>query len=744
MHCYPWFGFSLSVNVIYVCFLSLLLGRHFALDTNSNITTLTICVILERGSREILTNYDKVGAGIDMGLDYVHDDILPPEIRLRKVYRDAGDSCSVSQMQKAALEAMSLMREGIQCDLYLGPGCVEAVIDICNIAAFTGTPVISFPTGGITSATNPRHTFPMLIRMSFRLQAISDTIIIILKTLSMVHTHVLVDMSVGFHVSLSMILYERLRAAGNTDYLRYNKYEYLEVNVTDREIRRHLRSLSLSSRAVILLCGGVLTRRIMFLASQLGMTSGDYLYIATELFESYYWGIFTWRGDEEKEDQILRAYDSLLLIAMDEMANNYYKIFKDVFLERAESDYGYNFQTEGPFQIDPADATVAAMFDSIVLYASAVRAVSEAGENIKNYSAILDAMKGKTYESPITSKISMDASGDRVRRFYVQDILPQGQYDNVLEINGTSLEVTVNGGFHWPGSGQPPVDVPFCGFDGNDPKCSKAFRNAVIIGSVLAVFSVFCGISTGRWYYKRHAKKNPFWWRISPDELDVVPAHRPTTVSTAEVPQLKNSNESLDSINEKPQFQPVSLVADYRGVRVRLVQCPEKMYRPSHAVVRDLNIIKSLHHNNLLKFIGISLDEQGYCQYCLEEQSEKGSLFDLIAHETHIIDEVFKLSFIRDIVQGMQYLHSTVVTSHGFLRSSICHVNSKFMVRLSDYGLSQLRPHADLLPPKMSEDTQRDYYTLLYRAPELLRVIMSRKGTQKGGHFERRGSVTID
>ena len=43
--------------------------------------------------------------------------------------------------------------------------------------------------------------------------------------------------------------------------------------------------------------------------------------------------------------------------------------------------------------------------------------------------------------------------------------------------------------------------------------------------------------------------------------------------------------------------------------------------------------------------------------------------------------------------QGMAYLHSTEIHSHGNLKSTNCVVDSRFVVKITDFGLHHLRQH---------------------------------------------------
>jgi serine/threonine protein kinase len=64
--------------------------------------------------------------------------------------------------------------------------------------------------------------------------------------------------------------------------------------------------------------------------------------------------------------------------------------------------------------------------------------------------------------------------------------------------------------------------------------------------------------------------------------------------------------------------------------------------------------------------------------------------------------------------QGMAYLHSSDIRSHGNLKSSNCVVDSRFVLKLTDFGLPSLRGHDDL---HADEDTYV-YYRGTYDTSE--------------------------
>ena len=89
---------------------------------------------------------------------------------------------------------------------------------------------------------------------------------------------------------------------------------------------------------------------------------------------------------------------------------------------------------------------------------------------------------------------------------------------------------------------------------------------------------------------------------------------------------------------------------------------------------------------------------------------DHGSLHDLIHNETVIIDAGIILPILRDIVQGVRYLHSAEPqVLHCDLKAQNILVDSRFRAKVADFGLSQKKPRKGAVG------------TPFWMAPELLR-----------------------
>ncbi|XP_074659965.1 atrial natriuretic peptide receptor 1-like [Tubulanus polymorphus] len=116
------------------------------------------------------------------------------------------------------------------------------------------------------------------------------------------------------------------------------------------------------------------------------------------------------------------------------------------------------------------------------------------------------------------------------------------------------------------------------------------------------------------------------------------------------------------------------------------------------------------------------------------EYCSKGSLQDILHNEAMLLDWDFKLSLIEDLVKGMCYLHSSSLKSHGRLHSSNCVIDSRFILKITDYGIPSLftSKNNDNFNYKSKQNYQLKATKNLWIAPELLRQSSPVNGTQKG------------
>lgn len=133
-------------------------------------------------------------------------------------------------------------------------------------------------------------------------------------------------------------------------------------------------------------------------------------------------------------------------------------------------------------------------------------------------------------------------------------------------------------------------------------------------------------------------------------------------------------------------------VAYYKGSRTAIKKLKDMKITLTRAQLLELKVMKDLANDHLVKFYGACIENPNCC--ILSEYCPKGSLQDILEDEEIKLDWIFKMSLIQDLTRGMHYLHNSDIRSHGSLKSSNCVVDSRFVLKITDFGLHFLRTYS--------------------------------------------------
>lgn len=94
---------------------------------------------------------------------------------------------------------------------------------------------------------------------------------------------------------------------------------------------------------------------------------------------------------------------------------------------------------------------------------------------------------------------------------------------------------------------------------------------------------------------------------------------------------------------------------------------------------------------------------------------------DLIMDANIKLDWTLRFSLMSDCMKGVSYLHNHIVKVHGRLNSMCCYVDSRFMLKVGDYGLHEFFELT--LAELWAAKREPDYLTAqLWKAPEHLKA----------------------
>ncbi|VDM99085.1 unnamed protein product [Thelazia callipaeda] len=182
------------------------------------------------------------------------------------------------------------------------------------------------------------------------------------------------------------------------------------------------------------------------------------------------------------------------------------------------------------------------------------------------------------------------------------------------------------------------------------------------------------------------------------------------------------SGGSVETIQMQNNMQIYTKTANFKGtiVAIKKLNIDPKKYPKldlTRSMLMEFKRIKDLQHDHITRFTGACVDCPHYC--LVQEYCPKGSLEDILENEKIELDKMMKYSLLHDLVKGMYFLHNTFVGSHGKLKSSNCVVDSRFVLKVTDFGFHELHALEDENIDEIGEHAF--YKKKLWTAPEILR-----------------------
>ncbi|XP_062126281.1 atrial natriuretic peptide receptor 1 isoform X1 [Drosophila sulfurigaster albostrigata] len=513
---------------------------------------------------------------------------------------------------------------------------------------------------------------------------------------------------------------------------------------TKTYITRLLRNVAMRTRIVIMCADPQSIRQIMLTAEELNMIdSGEYVFINIELFSRVpYMTSLPWYDKNDTDfnnERAKKAYTAMLTVTPKQPNDDAYTKVSNEIKDIASAKYNYTFSEN-----EPISAFVTSFFDGVLLYANALNESIREDPNMLtrpiNGTDIVRRMWNRSFTG-ITGNVTIDSNGDRISAYSLLDMNPDtGRFEIVAHFLHNRLEFESEKEIHWAGGReQAPPDRPICGYDGS--LCpDNSLPGYAILSIILATLIIIMAVCFffGYRHYIAEAEINSMSWKVSLEDVmfrdSADHGMRGSFHSLVkQSSQLTLMSEDMVSINGDRQiFIPVGMYRKSK-VAIKSIEVQNVQTVLSRSLMLELKRMKDLQHDHLVKFYGACLDQRR--SFLLTEYCPKGSLQDILENEQFQLDWMFKLSLMHDIVRGMQFLHSSDIRSHGNLKSSNCVVDSRFVLKITDFGLHSLRrTHNDVESDIENCNSHAYWRKLLWTAPELLRLESHRapEGTQKG------------
>ncbi|XP_061188583.1 atrial natriuretic peptide receptor 1-like [Saccostrea echinata] len=511
-------------------------------------------------------------------------------------------------------------------------------------------------------------------------------------------------------------------------YLRFTE------NPTNSQIDQYLNIIRKTARIVFMCAENTNFRKIMIRAHYNGMTTGDYVFIDPNFLsndEQYRYR--AWYKNDSDDVISREAFRHVIHLTAarwfdDASKERHLELMR--MIPQRMTEPPWNDSTALDEGLSPS-TSAPTLHDSMYLVVLWWEHCYNKGLNHRDGAGLFKFTHNLTYNGT-SGKIHFDGNGDKQPVFWVEDLKNKSDETRIFAIVETGSEVRKHQLYKstlWlTKDGEAPPSTPPCGFSNEFcPPIIKDHTTEIIISlSVVVVFLIAIIISG---FYIRKRKYDlqiiKMTWKIDINDISRKGNKRgigsQLSKSTFSMIDCEASSNGTSNLN-------FTKTAEYKGQTVAIKSSPLSTVQLNMTDLVELRAMRDFLHSNVNPFIGACIDPPNIC--CLFLYGTKGSLQDVLENDDIRLEWAFKVGILKDIAMGMKYLHSSVLKSHGRLKSSNCIIDNRWTVKVTDYGVSAFYEHEQLENIKKMEK----FKDLLWTSPEILRSgdIAPRNGTRAG------------
>ncbi|KAK0087232.1 hypothetical protein PV325_001474 [Microctonus aethiopoides] len=731
------------VHVEWACLLMTII--HIWINDNVNAETFTLGYITGSKRRQNDLEYQRPGSRISGAINLAVEEVNAGELGRRGHHLKFLVAETYGEEETSILVTAELWKKNISA--YIGPQ--ETCVHEGRMAAAFNIPMISYFC--THHETSNKQEFPTFARTRPPDTQISKSVVSVLLAFNWTRvTFMYMNTSLfEFNNKVSSVattILNSFELSGITvNYLRCWKEPY---HVTHMNNPFHeLVATTYRETRIYVILGNYYEHMglLMALNDKKLLDNGEYWVVGVDIEQydaqqpdKYLRGLW----QKQTDTSILRAYKSYFSIVASAPVNfdNFTRLIHEY---RQKPPFNFSnplAHVGGVVQIVPETAY---LYDAVHLYERSLLAALNEGRDPHDGRKLIQALHGVHYQSAMGYMVYMDKSGDAEGNYTLiameeragrgHGLYPIGHF--VGKETTTHLpKLRLTREISWLGNG-PPLAEPHCGY--HDEKCNAHTGEIVggLAGGLLLIFMSIALVLYRNWRYEQEL--DSLLWKVNYKDIQIKEtkeetANNDTNQKTNIKPVVRTSQVSLSS-NPDADFRYSMIytqIGFYKGRMFAIKKVRKKSIEITREMKKELKIMRDLRHDNLNAFIGACTDPPNICivvEYC-----PRGSLKDILDNEDMKLDNMFMASLVGDIIRGMIYLQDSILKYHGNLSTSNCLVDSRWVVKLGDFGLREFKKDAEC----DLEDVMKKYQGLLYKAPELLRSTMIEEPTvrdyQKG------------
>ncbi|CAD5228588.1 unnamed protein product [Bursaphelenchus okinawaensis] len=242
-----------------------------------------------------------------------------------------------------------------------------------------------------------------------------------------------------------------------------------------------------------------------------------------------------------------------------------------------------------------------------------------------------------------------------------------------------------------------PPDMPSCGFDGKD--CDQRGTILILIAIMTAICCAFMGFLCVRRMKTGETARMP--WAVQSSSITFldIPYTRQSVSKFEDLEIHSVSSARGENGNPFEDEQTINAGRERHVGSVGQAFVIVEGYKLKEKIMfdkRDMHMLfqmKQIMHDNVNTFIGLSMDRPSDF-YVVWKHCLRGTVTDIIANSNagHLpkFDRDFQSAFVRDIIRGLDYIHSSVIGYHGGLTAEQCLIDSHWILKISGFGLPRM------------------------------------------------------
>eukprot|EP00794_Sanderia_malayensis_P009042 gene9042-10009_t len=484
------------------------------------------------------------------------------------------------------------------------------------------------------------------------------------------------------------------------------------------------------ARIVIFYCDNEVAKEGLLYATRNGMTNGSYVFILVNLdaltlslnlkipFKWFYSNI-----SPKNMTQIREAFKFALVLGFSPPTQAWPVSFAKQSKQRNKA---IGVPLENIY-----------LYDAVRVLALAMNKTLNQNKSIEDGMTVAKNIRGLSYRSIDGNEMKINEEGDAHGHFTLFGYdyrISKGKKSMIVSRVGyfknqngpkSGLKYEKERQIRWF-EGKVPLGRPRCGFHGEycikPPKPPESNVHIVVAISVsttvIGVILLLLPIFKYR-QYRLERELTSKLWKVSLADLAFVNRYSSSgstlSLSQTSVNSLGNDSCILSlsragELNDTYSLNSRTSVAIFKGTYVAVKEIIRKPVELNREVLLELKQMRDLRHDNINQFIGASVESDRVL--IVTQFALRASLQDVLEDSSIKLETLFLLSLIYDIVKGMDYLHMSDIRSHGNLKSSNCVIDSRWVLKITDFGLHRFKGKPD----------HRNIHSLLWRAPELLRM----------------------